>query len=417
MSTLRYWIWLTNLRSLSHQAAFHLLEHFGTPEGAYFADPAEYALIDGLSAPAQAALRDKSMDRAEIILAECDRLGIRILTLQDAEYPERLRQLTDPPPILYVKGKVFPFDEEPVIGVVGTRDATPYGLRMAGKLGLELARQGGLVVSGIARGVDSAALHGALRGGGSVVSVLGNGTDVIYPAQNRDLYADVAAAGALISEYPPGTEPNGRNFPIRNRIISGLSLGVVVVEGPETSGALITARLALDQNRDAFAVPGNADAPMSRGPNLLIRRGEAKLVTNGWDVLEDYAARYPGRIRHMPPLPAQAEEQRLASTAADAGVKEEADEDIFIHAHKKEVDKASDRTYIDLKDHGGEFTDDERDILFAIGGRAMVADDIIETTQIPAKRVFSALTMLQVRGLVEENPGRQFKALVLLKAE
>jgi DNA processing protein len=241
------------------------------------------------------------------------------------------------------------------------------------------------------------------------VSVLGNGVDVVYPASSRELYDDVAAAGALISEYPPGTEPNGRYFPVRNRMISGLSLGVVVVEGLETSGSLITARLALDQNRDAFAVPGNADAPMSRGPNFLIRRGEAKLVECGWDVLEDYAARYPNKVRYTPALPADAEEQRLNPVTSVEG--------LFTDARKKVVDKAPNRTYIDLKDCDAELTDDERSILLSLAGCALITDDIIEATQIPARRVLSALTMLQVRGWVEEGPGKQFKALALLKAE
>jgi len=408
MATLKYWLWLTNLRGFSTFAAFRLLEHFGTPESAYFADPAEYAMVEGLSSAAQSALREKAMDKAESILEDCDRLGVRILTLQDAQYPERLRQLPDPPAILYIKGKIIPFDEEVAIGVVGAREATPYGIKMAGKLSMELARQGGLVVSGIAQGVDSAALRGALYGGGSVVSVLGNGVDVVYPANNRELYDDVAAVGALISEYPPGTEPNGRYFPIRNRIISGLSLGVVMVEGTQTSGALITARLALDQNRDVFAVPGSVDAPLSRGPNQLIRRGEATLVTCGWDVLEEYAARYPHKVKHATELPAEVAEQRLNTVNIS--------EDNF-GAQKKVVDKAQNRTYIDLTDCGAEFTDDERDILQALNNRVLVPDDIVDLTQIPARRVLSALTMLQVRGLVEEGPGKQFKTLALLRAE
>lgn len=410
MATLKYWLWLTSLRNLSPSSAFCLLEHFGTPEGAYFADPAEYALVEGLSAAAQNALRDKSLDRAEAVLGECDRLGVHILTLQDARYPDRLRQLPDPPAILYVKGRLLSFDEEAAVAVVGARAATPYGLKIAGRLGLDLARQGGLVVSGIARGVDTAALRGALRGGGSVVSVLGNGVDVFYPAENRELYQDVAAVGALISEYPPGTEANRRNFPVRNRIISGLSLGVVVVEGTQTSGSLITARLALDQNRDVFAVPGNVDAPMSRGPNQLIRRGEAKLIHCGWDVLEEYAARYPHKIRRASPLQGGEEEQRLCGALNGAG--NHPDDN-----GEKVVDKEAGKTYIDLKDCGPEFTDDERDVLHTLAERALGADDIIEETQIPARRVLSALTMLQVRGLVEEGPGKQFRALAILRAE
>ncbi|NLF35071.1 MAG: DNA-protecting protein DprA, partial [Clostridiales bacterium] len=272
MSALKYWIWLATRRRLPVRQTLRVLEQFSTPEGAYAADPVEYKLVEGLSAVSAASFSDKFLDRAEEILAACDHQGIRVLTIQDAEYPYCLRQIEDPPCVLYVKGKLPAFDDEAAIAMVGARGATPYGLQIAAGMGMEMARCGALIVSGSARGVDSAALRGALRGGGCVVSVLGNGPDVVYPAQNRDLYADVAAVGALISEYPPGTNPAPEHFPVRNRILSGLSLGVVVVEGTERSGSLITARLALDQGRDVFAVPGNVDAPMSGGPNLLIRR-------------------------------------------------------------------------------------------------------------------------------------------------
>lgn len=406
MSTLRYWLWLTNLRSLSPPAAFRLLDYFGTPEAAYFADPAEYELVEDLGSAVKSALRDKSMDRAEEILSRCSELGVHILTLQDAQYPERLRQLSDPPAVLYVKGKLFPFDEEAAVGVVGARKATPYGVKTADELGRELARQGALVVSGIARGIDSAALRGALRAGGAVVSVLGNGVDVPYPQENEELYADVAAAGALVSEYPPGTQPNGRYFPIRNRIISGLSLGIIVVEGTETSGSLITARLALDQNRDVFAIPGNIDAPESRGPNLLIARGEASLITGAWDVLRDYAPRFPHKIRR----------NDKAALQAYRGETEAAEETESGRNSKKMVDIVPNRTYIDLQDDG-KLTDDERDILLALEERALVADDLVGATGIPARRVLSALTMLQVQGYVTEEPGKQFRALARIKAK
>ncbi len=409
MATLKYWLWLTNLKGLSPVAAFRLLEFFGTPEGAYFADPAEYELLCDIPRSALEALRDKSLEQTEYILADCDRLGVDILTIQDARYPERLRQLFDPPAVLYIKGKLPPIDEEVAIAVVGAREATPYGLDMAGRLGLQLAGQGATVVSGIARGVDTAALRGALKAGGQVVSVLGNGVDRIYPASNRELYEDVAVAGALVSEYPPGTEPSPRHFPVRNRIISGMALGVVVVEGSQTSGSLITARLSLDQNRDVFAVPGNADAPMSRGPNFLIRQGEAKLVTCGWDVLEEYTDIYPGKIRREGTLLSEIESERLAPAHVQRPVLQEESE--------KTVDNEPKRTYIDMTEGGAEFTEDERDILVALEGGPLVADDLVEKTQIPARRVFSALTMLQLRGLVEEGPGKRFQTLAIFKAQ
>ena len=410
VAALKYWVWLTTRQGLTPLQTFRLLDRFGTPEAVYFADQEEYRL-SGLTEWQQRALLDKSMDGAESILAECDRLGVRILTIQDAEYPERLRQIANPPCVLYVKGKLFPFDELVTIGVVGSRRPSEYGKIMAGRLGMDLARGGALVVSGIARGLDAAALRGALKGGGSVVSVLGGGIDVIYPAENRWLYEDVAAAGALISEYPPGTENKGDHFPVRNRIISGLSLGVAAVEAEEHSGTLITMRLALEQGRDAFAVPGNADAPMSRGTNLLIQRGEAKLVMSGWDILCEYEYLLPGRVSRPEPLPAQEEAERLETP----DLLPEPEQSKAVTAET--VDNPGKRTYITLQDGGGEFTDDERDILLALEGRSLRTDDLVELTQIPARRVSSALTMLQIHGYVEEKTGRRFESTVRLKRE
>lgn len=410
VAALKYWVWLTTRQGLTPLQTFRLLDRFGTPEAVYFADQEEYRL-SGLTEWQQRALLDKSMDGAESILAECDRLGVRILTIQDAEYPERLRQIANPPCVLYVKGKLFPFDELVTIGVVGSRRPSEYGKIMAGRLGMDLARGGALVVSGIARGLDAAALRGALKGGGSVVSVLGGGIDVIYPAENRWLYEDVAAAGALISEYPPGTENKGDHFPVRNRIISGLSLGVAAVEAEEHSGTLITMRLALDQGRDAFAVPGNADAPMSRGTNLLIQRGEAKLVMSGWDILCEYEYLLPGRVSRPESLPAQEEAERLETP----DLLPEPEQSKAVTAET--VDNPGKMTYITLQDGGGEFTDDERDILLALEGRSLRTDDLVELTQIPARRVSSALTMLQIHGYVEEKTGRRFESTVRLKRE
>lgn len=266
MSNLRHWLWLSTRGPAPGMYAARVLEHFGTPEGAYYADSAAYGQIPGIPGTVRQALEDKDLTPAETILAKCKEQGIWILTMQDAAYPQRLRQLESAPCVLYGKGTLPQLDHLPVVAIVGARKASPYGVMAARQFGLALARQGILVVSGSAYGVDAAALNGALRGGGEVVSVLGNGIDVTYPAGHEDLYADVAAAGALLSEYPPGTPPAGAHFPVRNRLIAGLSLGVLVVEGTETSGALITARWALEAGRDVFAVPGGIDAPPEPGP-------------------------------------------------------------------------------------------------------------------------------------------------------
>lgn len=404
MSSLKYWLWLATRKGVGVQGMRTALNHFGTPERAFFADPEEYDLLTPALA---AALRDRSMTRVEQVMADCDKLGIRIMTLQDADYPERLRQLEDAPCVLYLKGKLPDFDEEAAIGVVGTRQASEYGRTVAKRLGLELARGGAIVVSGIAAGIDAGAVRGALQGGGTVVSVLGGGIDVPYPWENRFLYEDVAAAGLLISEYPPGTENRGSHFPVRNRIISGLSLGVVVVEAGEFgSGAMITANLALDQNRDVFAVPGNVDAPNSRGCIRLIQQG-AKPVLSAEDILEEYRDRYPLKLPGAARLTAREEQQRL-----EAIVEPEPQ-----LRQKTPVDKEKTREYSVIKRRPDSFTDDELAILHAMQGKTCQADELVEQTQIPAKRVLSALTMLQIAGCVAEKPGRRFISLVELNEE
>ncbi|WP_295745028.1 DNA-processing protein DprA, partial [uncultured Oscillibacter sp.] len=291
---LKYWIWMAELPGLTNQARLALLRHFGTPENAYYADAGEILLTEGITKKQAEALEEKNLAAAGKILSDCRRLGLRILTFQDAEYPNRLRNIYDPPFLMYVRGHLPPVDEEPVIAVVGTRKCTPYGENCGEKLGYGLARGGAIVVSGLARGVDAAATRGALRGGGVPIGVLGCGLDVVYPPEHRYLYEDVAAAGALLSEYPPGTEPDKSHFPVRNRIMAGLAVGTVVVEAPLHSGALITGNTALEQGRDLFAVPGPIDAPASAGCNRILRDGGI-IVTEPRDVLSWYAARFPDK--------------------------------------------------------------------------------------------------------------------------
>lgn len=404
MATLKYWLWLTGRAGMSALRINSLLEQFGTPEQVYFADPGAY---EAQSAGLRRSLEDKSLTEAEEILEKCGQLGISLLTIQDAQYPDCLKNIPDPPAVLYYKGKLPDFDRELTIGMVGARECSSYGETMAARLGLELARAGAVIVSGLAQGIDSHAVKGALSAGGTVVSVVAGGLDIKYPWGSRFLYDDVAAAGALISEYPPGTPHKGTHFPVRNRIISGLSDGVVAVEGREKSGTMITMDLALEHNRDTFAVPGPADAPMSAGTNRLIRMGWAKLVTSAADVLTEYEGRKP--LRRVRPMEPEEREQRLETATKQPRE--------TVSAVKKEVDKKEIRAYIDWKSARELFTDDERDILTALSEREKLADEIIEATQIPARRVLSALTILQVRGYVEEHPGKRFAALVLLDHE
>lgn len=395
MAALKYWLWLTGRKGLGNQGVAQVLEQFGSPERAYFADPEEYSL---LPPGAAAALRDRSMDAAERIMGDCDRLGVRIMTLQDADYPGRLRQLDDAPCVLYLKGNLPDLDDEATVGVVGTRGATQYGRSVASRLGLDLARGGAVLVSGTAAGIDTCAVRGALQGGGTPVCVLGGGIDVPYPRDNRFLYEDVAAVGLLVSEYPPGTENLGAHFPIRNRIISGLSLGIVVVEAGEFgSGAIITANHALEQGRDVFAVPGNVDAKNSRGCNRLIQQG-AKPVLDAEDILCEYRSLYPVKLSRRAALDEDEAAERLQAAEPPAVPVKPA-------AVPAEEPKSKPRRSVEG------LTDDELTLLYALGDKSLQADELVELTQIPARRVQSALTMLQIAGWVEERPGKRFSAL------
>ena len=393
MSALKYWLWLSNLRGLGNQTRLFLLRRFSSPEEIYYADEEELLFTEGIRREDADILADKRLDTAEKILADCTRLDIRILTIQDAEYPGRLKNIYDPPILLYVKGRLPAFDEEAAIAVVGTRDCSPYGVACARKLGHGLATGGAVVVSGLAKGVDAEASRAALRAGGFVVGVLGNGVDVVYPYSSRSLYEDIAAAGALISEYPPGTEPVGRHFPVRNRIISGLCVATLVVEAPEKRGALITAETALEQGRDVFAVPGPIDAPGSVGCNRLIRDG-AGLVAEASDILREYTDRFPGKLlldRSHTPAPQEGYEV-------------------------EEKEKAPARAVppsFSLSKSG--LTDDQMALLRLLDDEEpSIVDDLIDRSGIPTRRVLSALTLLELENLVLQHSGKRYTRTVTL---
>ena len=287
-----YWLWLAERPGLSIREKLALLEYFHDPEDIYFAK--QYP--DSISDQGKAALQDKNLGEAKRILAQCRRKKITVITWQDAAYPERLKNIYDPPIVLYCKGELAQLDALPVIGVVGTRKASAYGLNIAKKLSSEIAQCGAVVVSGMAMGVDAMATCGALETAGYAVGVLGCGVDRVYPACNLELFRRMERNGCLLSEYPPGTKPDKWNFPRRNRIISGLSCGVLVVEAPVKSGSLITARQALEQGRDVFVVPGNIDVATFAGSNHLLREG-GTAVSSGWDVVGEYKMIYPHAVK------------------------------------------------------------------------------------------------------------------------
>ena len=412
MSNLKYWLWLSGRKGIAGQVGMRVLNHFGSPERIYFSDLEEYRMIDGLSEIAVKSLADKSLDGADRILGDCDRLGIQLLTMQDASYPERLAAIHQPPMVLYTKGRPVAFDEEVAIGIVGTRDATAYGAWAAAKLSMDLTRSGALVVSGMAQGIDAAAVRGALKAGGPVVSVLAGGIDVIYPREHRGLYEDVAVAGTLISEYPPGTEHRGGQFPIRNRIISGLSVGVIAVESKRYGGTMHTVSHALEQNRDVFAVPGPIGAEQSEGTNRLIQEGSAKLILDASDVLCEYLDLYPGKLGTKDPLEPEAEKQRLEEVTLAVSKPEQKKEN-----HEKVIDSLPQQDYIDWQDCKTKLTDDQQAVLLALGGKTLRPDDLVELTQLPARRILSSLTILQIQGYVAEESGKRFRAAVRLKME
>lgn len=284
--------------------------------------------------------------------------GAEFLTLLDEDYPEPLRNIPDPPLALYLRGELLPEDRH-ALGMVGTRKATTYGRDVAGQLAQDLARQGITVISGLAYGIDAAAHRGALEAGGRTLAVLGSGVDVIYPANHRRLAQDICRHGALISEYPPGTLPEGRHFPRRNRLISGLSLGILVIQAPLTSGAIITANIAGEQGKEVFAVPGNILDPASAGCHRLIQDG-AKLVTGVADILD---------------------ELNLAWTRAETAV---------------------------VARQAVPANESEASLLALLGVEPTHVDDLARQCQLPVASVSSTLTILELRGLARKVGPMQY---------
>ena len=404
---LKYWLWLTTRKGMTVREQLAVLRHFGTPEAAYCADAGALRGIEGLRSAKP--LEDKSLDEAETVLNDCYRRQIAIMTYQDAVYPDRLRQIDDPPLVLYYQGTVPAIDTEPVIAVVGTRRASAYGLLQAKQFGYQLGRMGAIVVSGGADGIDTMALKGALTAGNPVVAVLGCGVDIAYPAANRGLFEDVRARGWLVSEYPPGTPANSFHFPVRNRIMSALSLGTLVIEAPLRSGALITARRALDQGRDVFAVPANVDSETCAGNLELLRQG-ALVATDGWDVLKEYQYLFPELSRRQPqtiPMtlgrseqPKEQKEQKSRIVASERALPE--NDDI------KSVDKPENKAYIDVHEIMEGLSADERAIVEQLADGPKHIDDIVDGCQLPAGRVLASMTLLEVKGHIRRLPARRF---------
>lgn len=384
---LQYWIWLAERRHIGAAVKVSLLEEFGSPEMVYLADASALRRLPFLREPMIESLLDKDISSAEKILITCDNKRISVLTYGDAAFPERFRYIDSPPLVLYCDGHLPPVDSIPTIAMVGKRSASAYGLQQARRLGYQLGRCGFSVVSGAARGIDTQCLIGALTGEAPVIAVLGNGTDVVYPAENRRLYEDVRSRGCLISEYPPGTRPLAEHFPIRNRLISGLSLGVVVVEADLRSGAMITARRALEQGRDVFAIPGNIGMDSMTGNLQLLREG-AYLVCDCEDIASVYAAQYPDAVKDYIP------------GGYEGGAPEPQTE-----PETKPVDKPKTANYINVSTILPTLSAEEGAIVKFLSKGAVRTDELIDGVQQPAAKVLASVTMLEIRKLVCRLPG------------
>jgi DNA processing protein len=391
-----YWIWLTRRPGLGPVKLRRLLEQFGGPEALYAADAQALARA-GVSETARRALLDKDLEPARSILRSCKEKGLHILTLGDADYPSALGRTADAPVLLYCKGELPGAGRQPWIGLVGARRADAKGLALARQFGWQIVGCGGVVVTGMAKGIDAEAAWGALDRGGRVVGVLGCGPDLVYPKENAALYEKVAAQGCLLSEYPPGVQPDARHFPARNRIISALSDGVTVVQASEQSGALITARWAVSQGREVFAVPGPAGESLSRGCNQLLREG-ALLAENGWDIMREYYYRYPGAVRECRELPPPRSPE-AASAAPQPS--EPAAPPRPQAAPRTETPQQPAPPPADL-------TPPQRRILEALQGGPVQLDTLIDKTGLPAAQVLPQLTLLQIKKIITQLPGKQY---------
>ena len=396
-----YWVWYASLGGISLVQKNALLRHFRDPEEIFHARDEALRRIPGITELNLKALENKDLSVAETVLANCAEKGIGILTLGEESYPDRLRNTYDPPLVLYFKGVLPEWDEVPVIGIVGTRKATTYGMNTALRFGRQIAACGAVVVSGGASGIDTMAMQGALDAGKPVVGVLGCGVDIVYPKTNKELFSRVTEKGCLISEYPPKTPPSPWQFPERNRIISGISNGLLVIEAPEKSGALITANRAMEQGRDVFAVPGNVDVPTCAGSNGLLQ-DRAIAALSGWDVVKEYDLLYPGQIkRQEQPVSVENTVIKVAENQLMPGDSETGNGE----NDKKSIDNGEKSSYSVLDKQIPALTETERAVLEAIHEKPIAVDEVIDRTALPAGTVKSILTKLALKRLVVSHPG------------
>ncbi|MEW6003255.1 MAG: DNA-processing protein DprA [Nitrospirota bacterium] len=358
MSDLRYWIALSMLQDVGPVGAKKLLSSFKTPERIFNAKADDLLSVEGIGLNRAKNIKKFSLwEEVDKQIEILEKKQIRVVSLHEPSYPEMLRDIEDSPAVLYMKGNILPRDRY-AIAIVGSRKPTHYGISVTENISEELASMGFTIVSGLARGIDALSHRSALRAGGRTIAVVGSGLDVPYPPENKGLMDKIENSGCLISEFPPGTPPERENFPRRNRLISGLSLGVLVIEATSDSGSLITAAHALEQNREVFAVPGNITSPTSEGTNELIRRG-AILTRKADDIVEDLSPILKGFIRSR-------EKTRI------------------------------------------EITGEEKNLCDLLSGEPKHIDIISRESGLPASKVLGILLGLELKGAVRQTSGKRF---------
>ncbi len=383
------WVWFQQLFGCGTARVEEVLTHYPSPQALYNSSFSDLAASGVFKKQELARLSRATLDDAYAILDNCKRLGCRVLTPDHTEYPESLRNIYSIPCALYVQGELDGIDDRLAIGMVGTRHNSSYGRQAANTLSRELAACGVVVVSGLATGIDTVCHVGALKGGGRTIAVTGCGCDINYPAANQELRRLIIKNGAVVSEYPTGTPPLAYHFPIRNRIISGLSQGVVVVEGERRSGSLVTAGHALTQGRDVFAVPGSIFSPGSSGTHWLIRQG-AVPVTCTQDILDEYLPLYADKLDTKPSAPAQADKP----APIPAGEQEQT-----AHAPRQQSAPNPPPLYL---------TGVQRQLYEQLAGGPQTVDSLTAALGVPVQAVLSALTQMEIYGLVSAHPGRKF---------
>ena len=414
LSELNYWVWLSQCFSPGSDKPNQLLADFDSPEEFYTRGLSELDGIEYLTDVERSKIQRTSLERADFILSECKRLGIQVLTLESASYPKHLKSIFSAPLVLYVKGSLEGLDEVPLITVVGTREASDYGKRLTGNICFELARAGMVVVSGCAVGIDSYAHLGALKGAGRTISVLGCGLDVNYPSAHRELKEQIVKkGGALVSELPPGTEVTPSIFPIRNRIMAGMSLGTLVTEAPERSGSLITAQHALEQGRDIFCVPPADLYSTAYSGVIRYLRDGATPVFCAKDVVLEYLSAYPQTIDVSKLLDSYTG-MSGQSSASKAGKKAPEKRTVQTAPQKKEQAPAAPQEEEDISKKPAtpaSLDEKEKRVYTCLEFKPKVADEIAALSGMEMKDVLAVLTALEVKGYVFSCSGSRYGLL------